>query len=66
MDYLCSNCGAKCGQDSRMGSLDVYLLCKCASQENTTWIDDGRGGYPIYLNGAKPLTVGEFLKKKGN
>jgi len=32
-DYVCSNCGAACGQDSRMGSLDVYLVCECASSK---------------------------------
>lgn len=53
--YVCSNCGAPCGQDSRMGSLDVYLMCECASPKNTTWINDGRGGYHVYLNGAVPI-----------
>ncbi len=58
--YVCSNCGASCGQDARMGSLDVYLMCECASPKNTQWINDGRGGYPVYLNDAKPVLESEY------
>lgn len=60
MDYVCSNCGAACGQDSRMGSLDVYLMCDCASSKNTQWINDGRGGYSVHLNDAHPVQKGNW------
>jgi hypothetical protein len=58
MSYVCSNCGAGCGQDSRMGSLDVYLVCKCSEQG--TWYNDGRGGYTVYPNDAKPVPKGDW------
>lgn len=64
MNYVCSNCGAKCGQDSRGGSLDVYLVCECASEKNSHWINDGRGGYSIHLNNATPIEIGEYLAKR--
>ncbi len=52
-EYVCDRCGAPCGQDARMGSLDVYLLCNC--NQDAHWIDDGRGGY--YDNTARPVEV---------
>jgi len=64
MDYVCSNCGCPCGQDARMGALDVYLVCECASSKNSHWINDGRGGYTVYLNDAQPISWLEYLKKK--
>lgn len=66
MEKVCSNCGQICGQDARMGSLDVYLICDCASAKNTIWINDGRGGYPYYLNNAHPVDLDLYLKLKQN
>jgi hypothetical protein len=63
MEYVCSNCGARCGQDARMGSLDVYLMCSCASSENTYWVNDGRGGYSVHLNDATPVPITEYKRK---
>lgn len=60
-DYVCSVCGQLCGQDARMGSLDVYLMCECANK--TIWINDGRGGYSVNVNGATPILASEFGKK---
>lgn len=54
-EYVCSVCRQPCGTDSRMGSLDVYLVCKCA--DRTLWINDGRGGYSVSANGAEPVRV---------
>ncbi len=59
MEYVCSNCGSPCGQDSRGGSCDVYLICECA--KNPIWINDGRGGYSIYKNDAKPILAGHKM-----
>lgn len=63
MYYVCSNCGNSCGVDSRMGALDYYLACRCASPENSHWINDGRGGYMIYLNNAHPIPIEEYNSK---
>lgn len=60
IEYVCSNCGTRCGQDARMGSLDVYLMCRCASPENSHWVNDGRGGYTTYLNDAHPVRIDEY------
>jgi len=60
---ICSNCGAPCGIDSRMGSVDHYLVCECASAKNTHWVDDGRGGYHVHLNDASPVTWEEYSKR---
>lgn len=62
MNYVCSNCGSPCGQDARMGSLDVYLVCECASEKNSTWINDGRGGYVVYKNDATPISPDAYFK----
>lgn len=62
-DYVCSNCGAACGFDARMGSMDVYLVCECASAKNSFWYNDGRGGYTIYKNNAQPITIAEYKKR---
>ncbi len=59
--YVCSNCGSPCGSDSRMGSLDVYLVCECS--KHSVWINDGRGGYHIYLNDAQPIPAEKFKRK---
>lgn len=59
-NYVCSNCGSPCGSDARMGSLDVYLMCECASPKNTQWVNDGRGGYSVYLNDAHPVQKGDW------
>ncbi len=58
-DYVCSECGAPAYKDSRMGSMDVVLVCKCADRK--VWIDDGRGGY--YFCKAEPITPREFESK---
>lgn len=63
-NYVCSNCGSPCGQDSRMGSLDVYLICECASPKNSFWFNDGMGGYTVYLNNAAPITTEEYVRRK--
>lgn len=55
---VCSNCGAKASYDGRCGD-GPYLTCRCVSEENSMWIDDGRGGYPIYRNDARPIPVSE-------
>lgn len=60
-NYVCSNCGARCGYDGRCGD-GPYLVCKCASPENTHFVDDGRGGYEVYLNGARPVHFTEHPK----
>jgi|ERR1700722_6547623 len=62
-NYVCSNCGARCGYDGRCGD-GPYLVCKCSSHENTHWIDDGRGGYPIYLNDATPIHITDYLARQ--
>lgn len=62
--YVCSVCGTPCGQDSRMGSLDVYLVCSCSEPRNRVWVDDGRGGYDVTLNGAKPVRVQDFQGRR--
>lgn len=62
-NYVCSNCGSPCGEDSRMGSLDVYLACECGSPKNSRWINDGRGGYTVYLNDAQPVHIDQYKKK---
>lgn len=61
-NYVCSNCGSPCGSDARMGSLDVYLMCECS--RHYTWYNDGRGGYPVYLNDARPVTIEEYNNRK--
>lgn len=53
--HYCSNCGATCGYDGRCGD-GPYLVCACANQENSEWINDGRGGYAVYLNDAHLVT----------
>lgn len=62
-NYVCSNCGARCGYDGRCGD-GPYLVCKCAAPENTHWINDGRGGYEIYLNNAEPIHITDWLAKQ--
>jgi hypothetical protein len=57
MDYVCSNCGHICGKDTRM-NVEYYLICSCTT--NSVWIDDGRGGYYSYLNGAHPIPADQF------
>jgi len=65
-DYVCSNCGARCGEDARMGSPDHYLVCKCASPENSYWVSEGsRGGYTEHLNGAHPIPARDYGKRLG-
>lgn len=59
-NHVCSNCGQGCGSDARMGSLDVYLLCECASAKNSHWVNDGRGGYTVHLNDAHPISAHEY------
>lgn len=63
-ERICSNCGSACGIDSRMGSVNHYLVCECASAKNSHWINDGRGGYTIHLNDARPVPIDEYLKMK--
>lgn len=60
--FVCSNCGSICGKDSRGGSLDVYLTCKCA--ENYIWYNDGQGGYPVYQNNATPIRIEDYRKRR--
>lgn len=63
MSKVCSNCGEPCGSDSRMGSMDYYLVCDCNSEK--IWIDEGsRGGYYVTKNNAHPVTPQEYLEKK--
>lgn len=62
-NYVCSNCGQKCGYDGRCGD-GPYLRCKCASAENSYWINDGRGGYTVYLNNAEPMHIREYIAKQ--
>jgi hypothetical protein len=54
MDYKCNKCGAGAMVDTRGGSVDVVLMCRCDTKGE--WIDDGRGGY--YNNDAKPIPDG--------
>ena len=64
-DRVCSNCGSRCGCDTRGGSLDHYLVCACAAPENSYWVSEGsRGGYTEHLNGATPVTPEEYHKRK--
>lgn len=58
-NYVCSNCGAGCYYDGRCGDGPI-LYCECANEKNTTWVNDGRGGYPIYKNDAKPVPKGDW------
>jgi len=58
--YVCSNCGAGVGVDTRMGAVDDYLICTCADQ--CTWVDDGRGGYPVYAGDARPVPISQYRK----
>jgi hypothetical protein len=60
--FVCSVCRSPCGQDSRMGSLDVYLTCECA--RDPIWINDGRGGYSVNRNGAEPVRFSELAKRR--
>lgn len=60
--YVCSVCRTPCGQDSRMGSLNVYLVCECA--RDYVWIDDGRGGYSVNRNGAEPILFDDLVKRQ--
>lgn len=62
-NYVCSNCGTRCGYDGRCGD-GPYLLCKCASPENTFWINDGRGGYEVHLNNATPIHIEEYIARQ--
>lgn len=50
--YVCSNCGAGCYYDGRCGDGPI-LYCECSRQG--TWYNDGRGGYMIYPNDARPV-----------
>lgn len=62
-DHVCSNCGQMCAEDTRGGSRDVYIMCECRDSKNTRWYDDGRGGYEIYLNDARPILARDYKKK---
>jgi hypothetical protein len=59
---VCSNCGAHCGVDSRMGAIDHYLVCDCSMRG--MWIDDGRGGYWVCTNNARPITIQEYQEQR--
>jgi hypothetical protein len=61
--HYCSNCGSVCAYDGRCGD-GPYLACQCGSSANSQWIDDGRGGYTVYLNDAHPVRASEFAPKK--
>lgn len=61
--HVCSNCGQVCNYDGRCGD-GPYLVCACATPENTRWVDDGRGGYMTYLNDAHPVSWHEYEKKR--
>jgi hypothetical protein len=61
-NHVCSNCGSRCGYDGRCGD-GPYLVCKCGSAENSVWINDGRGGYTEYLNGAHPISMTEYYNR---
>ncbi len=62
-NYVCSNCGSRCGYDGRCGD-GPYLVCKCGSPENSFWVNDGQGGYAIYLNNATPIPFYEYKKER--
>lgn len=62
--HFCSNCGSVCGYDGRCGD-GPYLVCSCASQENSYWVSEGsRGGYTAYVNGAHPIRASEMKAAK--
>lgn len=62
MHLVCSICGAEAAADSRMGSTSHYLACGC--DRNGIWINDGRGGYWQPANGARIISLAEFLEKQ--
>ena len=62
LEFVCSNCGQRCNYDGRCGD-GPYLVCKCADSENTIWVNDGRGGYSVHLNDARPVHISEFRRR---
>ena len=52
MRYICSNCGSECYYDGRCAD-DPILICNCSKHKR--WINDGRGGYEVYVNNAHPV-----------
>lgn len=40
--WYCNKCHVQCMTDSRMGSLDVILMCKCNEWEDLYWVNDRR------------------------
>ncbi len=57
--YVCSNCGQRCGYDGRMGD-GPYLTCRCNTGENSYWVNDGHGGYMESIYGARPIHASEY------
>lgn len=53
-EYKCSHCGSPAFYDGRCGDGPV-LICVCVSEQNTRWINDGRGGYQINRFNAVPV-----------
>ncbi len=60
MEYVCSNCGNPAYYDGRCGDGPV-LVCECSKRKR--WINDGRGGFEVYENNARPIAKNNFWRK---
>lgn len=57
MRWVCSNCGADAYFDGRCGDGPV-LICRCRNGE---YINDGRGGYTLPINNARPIQTSDGM-----
>jgi len=64
--YVCSNCGSPAAIDSRMGSVNHYLMCECVSDRYR--IPGSYGGsrsdtYDDNVFHAHPIPAEEFRRR---